>query len=167
MAAGEAFTLTPEREQKFREMWEAGVPGAEIGEAFGVTHKTVFRRARALGLPPRRTNLTAERGEDILRLHRSGLHPKAITRELGGGDPKTVAKLLRRNGIEPHRAPLGRPSADAPRRSASDRSEKALAAIEEQVVRAECGRCAWTATGTFAETREGFKAHICSGAVAA
>jgi transposase len=47
---------TPERLEKFRELWDAGVTAAEIKRQLGVSYgeASIPKKARALGFPPRR-----------------------------------------------------------------------------------------------------------------
>lgn len=83
----------------------AGVPVWKIAKRYGVTSKTVRKRARLAGVPPRKVKIDGAWAKRIVRLYLRGVEWADICRveEL---DRRTLTEVLRREGVRPRR--LGR-----------------------------------------------------------
>lgn len=88
--------------EAFAERYREGVPTRKLAIEFGVTRKTLQAWRDKLELPARREARKPLPLQDVLRLHEQGNHPTEIARLLGV-QPRSVADILRRHGLEPNR----------------------------------------------------------------
>ena len=76
----------------------AGDPVWLIAERYGITPKTVRKRARLAGIRPRKVKVTGEWAKRIVRLYRRGFEWGDIAR-CEEVDRRTVTEVLRREGV--------------------------------------------------------------------
>lgn len=76
----------------------AGEPVWKIAERYGVTPKTVRKRARLLGVAGRKEKIAGERAKAIVRLYKGGAMWRDIMR-IEGIDGHTLSLVLRREGV--------------------------------------------------------------------
>jgi len=153
-------------ESVLRAEWAKGTRLSDIAVMVGVqSDGTVSRAAKALGLPSRTSGPipNKERDAKIRELHAEGLHNAEIARRIKI-DQDTIAKALRRLGLERNQAPKKeraekeKPSYNGRKRA----SEFERARADAEIIVHSCAHCPWTASGPMAETRKAFDAHECA-----
>ncbi|MDT0476225.1 helix-turn-helix domain-containing protein [Streptomyces sp. DSM 41014] len=106
-------TFTDADLERLSTLWGEGVPVAAIAQEFAVSPNTIYRRARQLDLPMRRTEGpagTGAEGDALLRdLWAKGVSMAEIGEALGGIHLMTVRHHADRLGLP--RRPRGRPRA--------------------------------------------------------
>ncbi|MEU7322641.1 hypothetical protein ABZ682_19110 [Streptomyces griseoviridis] len=106
-------TFTDADLERLSTLWGEEVPVAAIAQEFAVSPNTIYRRARQLDLPPRRTEGpagTGAKGDALLHdLWAKGVPMAEIGKALGGIHLMTVRHHADRLGLP--RRPRGRPTA--------------------------------------------------------
>jgi DNA-binding CsgD family transcriptional regulator len=79
--------------------YAAGLPLGDIAKRHGVTPKTIRKRARLLGVAPRKKKVVGARARKAIALYRRGKSWKEIS-EMLDIDRTTLSEILKRNDVK-------------------------------------------------------------------
>ncbi len=117
--------MTQDDERELRRLYASGATDAELGDALGVSQRTIKRERARLDLPRRATPSPVVSDGALRALHAEGLVNAEIARRLGLTH-RTVQERMSRLGLKSHRTGLaGRPKG----RSPDARTERVIAYV--------------------------------------